>query len=202
MTGVLLSLLFAGAQACDVTTWERAYGTVLDARPRAGITDLYKLAQQGIRSSEHAVGERAGAAAWMMRELRELDTLPATALEPMVEPLPPDGRFVRVHLRPFRAAGGDTERLLDAFIATANAPASDTAEFACAGQAAAKALAPRGASAAARAFFEARRAAGFDAMHHSPEYARAYRPAYRVIARRYREAVVPQSRSNGNRGLK
>jgi hypothetical protein len=190
MHPVMFSLLFMGAQACDASAWERAYVRMLDAHPKAGISDFYKLAHQGIRGSEHAVGERADAAAWMTREIRELDTLPATIDEPLVEPLPPDGRFVRVHLRPFIARGGDPEKLLDAFVKTANAPASEVAEFSCAATAAAKTMEARGAAAGTRAFFEARRAAGYEAAHHSPEYGVAYRPAYRVIARKYVEAVM------------
>jgi hypothetical protein len=195
---VMFSLLFMGAQACDTSAWERAYLRTLDAHPKAEISDLYKVAHQGIRGSEHAVGDRADAAAWMTRELRELDTLPATIDEPLVEPLPPDGRFVRVHLRPFIATGGDPEKLVDAFVATANAPVSDVAEFSCAAAGAAKALESRGESASTRAFFEARRKAGYEATHHSPEYGTAYRPAYRVIARKYVDAVMP----SGNRGMR
>lgn len=199
---MLFAVLFRGAQLCDSAGWERAYLRMLDAHPRAVAADLYKLAHQGIRGSEHAVGTRADAAAWMSNEVRELDTLPATIDEPVVEPLPPDGRFVRVHLRPFVARGGDPETLLDAFVATANAPAhapanapanapaSDSAEFSCAAQAAAKVLEPRGESASARTFFDTRRKAGYDATHHSPEYDQAYRPAYRVIARKYVDVVM------------
>ena len=202
MHPVMFSLLFMGAQSCDSPAWERAYLRVLDAHPKAGISDLYKFAQQGIRGSEHAVGARAEAAAWMTRELRELDTLPATIDEPLVEPLPPDGRFVRVNLRPFIARGGDPETLLDAFVKTANAPASDVAEFSCAAAAAARTLAARGESASARAFFEARRKSGYEATHHSPEYGAAYRPAYRVIARAYVEAVMAPRRSGRGGGMR
>ena len=185
LLGAPLGALLSAAPACDAAAWERAYVNVLSAHPRAQASDLYKLAQQGIRGSEHAVGDRAGAAAWMTRELGELDTLPATIEEPTIEPLPPDGRFVRVHLRPFLKSGGNPERLVDAFVATANAPASDTAEFACAERGAAAAMLARGGSGAVTALFAERRAAGFDATHHSAEYAAAYRPAYRVVARKY-----------------
>jgi hypothetical protein len=36
--------------------------------------------------------------------------------------------------------------------------------------------------------------AGYEPAHHSPQYGAAYRPAYRVIARRYVEAVMPPDR--------
>lgn len=177
------------AQApCDSSAWARAFRSVLAQHPRAGLADLYKFTHQGVRGGEHAVGDGAGAAAWMNGEVRALDTLPATVREPLIESLPPDGRFVRVHLRPFLAAGGAPARLLDAFVATANTPASAAArieaEFTCAERGIEAVLLPSGVSRAAIAqYFAARRAAGWDAVHHSPAYERAYRPAYRVVAK-------------------
>jgi hypothetical protein len=99
-----------------------------------------------------------------------------------VEPLPPDGRFVRVHLRPYLARGGDAGALVAAFIRTANAARGDTAQFRCAE------LALAGVGVEAAGYFAARRGAGFPAVHHSPAYEAAHGPAYRVVE----QALVPR----------
>lgn len=81
------------------------------------------------------------------------------------------------------ARQGNTDQLLAAFIATANAPRGDTAQFRCAESA----LGMLGVT-GGRGYFAARRREGFPAVHHSPPYEAAYGPAYRVVNR----ALVPQ----------
>jgi len=163
--------------SCDLAGWRRAFAQYRTTYPEARAVDLYKFAHHGILGSEHAVRDTVPVRAWMSRELSQLAagaisrTHPVA--DPLVEPLPPDGRFVRVHLRPFLSQHGNADALLRAFMATANAARGDTARFACA-------EAALGAS-PARALIAAKRHEGFPAVHHSPEYERAYGPAYRVI---------------------
>ena len=88
-----------------------------------------------------------------------------------------------------RRRAPDPAKLVDAFVATANASSSDTSEFACVERAAAALLKKRGARDRVRGFFAERRLAGFDAVHHSPKYREAYAPAYRVIARSFLEGL-------------
>ena len=176
----------AGASGeSQLSTWTHAYNEMLSTHPASALEDLYKLTHQGIRGSEHAVGDPADAAAWMSREVATLDTLPATIAEPLLEPLPPDGRFVRVNLRPFMKANGNIDSLVVAFVATANKPASDTSAFSCA-EVALTGLRklPAGLTVdSIKTFFALRRAQNFPAAHHSALYDRAYRPAYRVVAK-------------------
>ncbi len=170
---------------CDTDPWTSAYTRMLTDRPQSELADIYKLTNQGILGSEHAVGNFADAVAWMSREVATLDTMPATVTDPLLEPLPPDGRFVRVYLRPFMKAGGNIDSLVAAFVATANKPASDTSAFSCA-KIALTGLRnlPAGLTAdSIRTFFALRRAENFPAAHHSALYESAYRPAYRVVAK-------------------
>jgi len=142
------------------------------------IQDAYKLIHQASLGAGHAVASLEMARQWIQRELAEMGDGPA---EPVLDPISPDGEIVRIHLRPYAARGGDPEALLTAFFRTANEftgkiqtlkdgleilaglrqfPAVEMHEFA-----------------------QTIRAQGYPAVHHSPEYSRLYRPAYRVIWR-------------------
>lgn len=196
MTGLVLSAMSparAAAAACDASMWQRAFRQYVVRYPAAAAADLYKLAHHGIMGSEHAVRDTAPVRAWMTRELAQLaaGTIIRTnpVEDPLVELLPPDGRFARVHLRPYVARRGDTAALLQAFVATANEARGDTARFACAEQAL-RVLPDIAISAASRAFIADKRREGFPAVHHSAGYERAYGPAYRVIEARRAAALT------------
>jgi hypothetical protein len=176
------------AFTCDVPAWTRAFSQYWRDYPKAEALDLYKFAHHGILGSEHAVRDSVPVQAWMTREVAALPTRPEPALHraPLIEPLPPDGQFVRVHLRPYLKAKGDVGALVRAFIATANGPRGDTAQFACAEralQALPPSLTPARDVRAVVALFREQRGKGFDAVHHSPAFEAAYAPAYRVVHR-------------------
>lgn len=149
--------------------------------PRLEIQDLYKLIFQASFGSEHAVGDVEVARRRLMHELHELTHGPE---EPMADPISPDGRLVRLNLRPYLANSGDLAALLEAFVRTAreHRGADVTLQrywryaehMATVGL---LAFAPE----ALRGFFAQIQSEGFPAVHHSPAYTTAYRPAYRVI---------------------
>ncbi|MCC6242821.1 MAG: hypothetical protein IT353_08270 [Gemmatimonadaceae bacterium] len=184
MTTWLTAASLVGALTCDVPAWTRAFADYWRSYPKAEAVDLYKFAHQGILGSEHAVHDTVPVQAWMTREVAGLTTRPEPPPHraPLIEPLPPDGQFVRVHLRPYLDAKGDVRRLVRAFVATANGPRGDTAQFACAERALA-ALAPARDVRPVAALFRAQRRTSFDAVHHSPAFEAAYAPAYRVVHR-------------------
>ena len=147
--------------------------------------DLYKLLHQAALGSEHAVRDAQAARDWLARELASL--LPGP-LDPLCDPLSPDGRILRLHLRPFLAQGGDPQTLLEAFIQTANQFHGSPQDLRL-GWAAALQLARDGqlpfSPALLAEFFTPLEEQGFPALHHSLAYAQAYHPAYRVVAREY-----------------
>jgi len=153
--------------------------------PAMRVEDVYKLAHQACLGSEHAVRDRAQAERWLERELAQLGDGPP---EPTIDPIAPDGRIVRVHLRPFLAAGGDASGLLDAFVRTANGFRGSHERLRSA-WATVEALAADGSLPVSRteteAFGRRMNDAGHPAVHHSAAYGAAYRPAYRVVARRF-----------------
>jgi hypothetical protein len=164
---------------------EAAFRRLLTAQvlryPQVEIQDLYKLIFQASFGSEHAVGDFEVARRRLMCELHEL---PPGSEEPMADSISPDGRIVRVNLRPYLANGGDPAALLEAFVRTGR-------EYRGAGATLrrywryAERMATAGliafAPEALQRFFAKIQAAGFPAVHHSPEYTTAYRPAYRVV---------------------
>lgn len=159
----------------------------LERYPRMQAADVYKLLHQAAMGSEHAVKDIESARGWLERELAGMGAGPA---DPLLDPLPPEGCIVRVHLRPYIAAGKDPEALLRAFVRTANEWQGSTEKLKESGAAAAK-LASTGAweirPEAIEAFFATMEAQSFPAVHHSETYARLYRPAYRVVAREFLE---------------
>ena len=177
----------AGASVCPRdTVWSTLIRQHAERYPSLEVADLYKLLHQATKGSEHAVPDRAGPAEWLAGELDELGDGPA---EPLIDVLGVGGPFARVHLRPFIAAGGDPERLLDAFVDTASDASGDLAELQCS-LAVAASIAEEGAlswSATEWASFTTALAdEGYPAVHHSAAFSDAYRPAYRVIAVRSR----------------
>lgn len=158
--------------------------------PRMQIADLYKLIHQATFGGEHAVPDPDRARQQLIREAVGLTTESAergrAAPEPLIEPLTPDGAIFRVHLRPYLAAGGRLESLLDAFVSTANGYAGSPRRMrAYWGVARRLAIEGRLPFRADRLddFLAAREAAGFPAVHHSEAFVNSYRPAYRVVGR-------------------
>ena len=176
---MLLPLLLSVALLCEPGDFRTVLAAHAVRYPAWQLPDAYKLLHQATLGSEHAIRDPDAPRAWLTRELA---TLGAGPDEPIADTL---GRFVRIHLRPFVARGGDTRALLDAFIQTANAP-PDPADLACALRAL-EAMAGDGAlpwpGIVVREYVAARRDEGFPAVHHSDAFRAAYAPAYRVVGR-------------------
>lgn len=144
--------------------------------PVMQLADLYKLIHQAAMGSEHAIRAEDSAREWLTRELAEMGTGPA---EPLTDLLSAQTGIVRVHVRPYLASGGDLGRLLEAFIRTANEFQGDSQTLEQYWRIATGL--GRFPVAEMDAFLLARRAQGYPAVHHSPEYRHLYRPAYRVV---------------------
>lgn len=151
--------------------------------PHLEIQDLYKLVYQGTLGPAHVVSDPAAARRWLEREISELGDAPVV---PVVERLPPDGRLVRVNLRPYLDAGGDPDRLLEAFVETAK-QAWGSLEILRQNWSEVTSLAESGELPfppdSLIAYFVRQESDGFPAVHHSPNYQTMYRPAYRVVLR-------------------
>jgi hypothetical protein len=145
--------------------------------PAMQIQDVYKLIHQAALGSEHAVANLDSARNWLLREMAEMGEGPP---EPLIEPISPGGKIVRVHLRPFVAAGHDSDVLLDVFIRTANEYHGDVHMLEGFWQAAI--TLSKFPLEEMEDFFRSIKDQNFPAVHHSPKYEKLYRPAYRVVS--------------------
>ena len=190
-TILLLPARPAPAPCAGDAAWATLVRAHLARYPAMQPADAYKLLHQATLGSEHAVSSREMASQWLTREIAEL---PPGPVEPMVDTLGMEGRFARIHLRPFLAAGGSPDSLLTAFVRTAQVAARDTAQLACALDAVRRLVAAHEVTWAADSvdrLFRNAAAAGYPAMHHSDAFRAAYRPAYRVVSVTLVPAALP-----------
>ena len=151
--------------------------------PYWAIEDLYKLIHQSTMGSEHALGDEDRVRDWLKTELNSLVLGPD---EPLLDPISPDGKIVRIHLRPFSKLNLDEEKLLQAFIHTAQIVTPSSKQlFEHAGLA--KRLAEDGYLSFDAddiyGYVQGLHNSGFPAVHHSQIFEDNYLPAYRVVAR-------------------
>lgn len=153
------------------------------AEPELRIEDAYKWLSHAARGGEHALADEAAAQKWLAEEWATLG--PPQPNEPLWVPLAADGRIGRLNLRPYRAQGGDPEVLHAAFVASAKSYDASPARFRAAWNALGRDLRKRPLGHLTRAewrrFDRDRRARGYPAGSHSPEYKQARTPAYRVL---------------------
>ena len=149
--------------------------------PLMQVQDLYKLLHQAAMGSEHAVVDETSARRWLEKEWESMGDGPE---EPLLDPISPDGALARLHLRPCLAAGVDREAILAAFLQTAQGWIGSQAALQEYGQLAAEQAGKENWSINQQEitiFFGKMEKEGYPARHHSPGFAAAYRPAYRVV---------------------
>jgi hypothetical protein len=160
-------------------------GTLLDHHltryPRMEFVDIYKLLHQAAMGAGHAI-DMLAARERLEAEIRESVDGPR---EPVIDPISPDGRLARVHLRAYAEAGRDLDTLLDAFGRTAReyTPSRERLErfCGCLADLAREGRLPFDQEAVTQqvtAFTQS----GYPIVHHSTTYRDLYRPAYRVVA--------------------
>jgi hypothetical protein len=157
----------------------------LGCYPLMQLEDIYKLVHQASFGSHHRVNDAEQARRHLERELEELPEGPP---DPTLDPISPDGRILRVHLRPYLIGGGDPNRLLAAFVRTASEFHGSLGQFKLYWSSVEEmARADRLPFAATEIEEWTRRMASlnYPAVHHSEVYRRAYRPAYRVVCREF-----------------
>ncbi len=160
--------------------------------PEAQIADVYKLLHQGVFGPGHAIVNKKATREWLEHEASQ--QTPA-ADEMLIESVHPDGLMVRVHLRPYLAHRGSLAALLDAFVRSAERVQGDPDTMArwwslfqalCAqGELCSRVCEQR----EAMLFGRVRAQENWPAVHHSPAYCQAYRPAYRVLIATEAEAL-------------
>jgi len=154
--------------------------------PLLHAADIYKLIHQSVFGPGHIIKDPDSCRCHLAQELAAVrERYPASdaATEQEVEPLDPNGRLVRVNLRPLLERPDVTERLTSVLVETAATVHGSPEEMS---QRLAAALVwcrdrlPEQADALAAAAADAE-SAGYPARHHSARYVELYRPAYRVV---------------------
>jgi len=157
----------------------------LNRYPRMEIQDVYKLLHQSALGSGHAVSNEATARVWLENEATNLK---AGKMESRVDPITPDKKLARIHLRAFLENSTDLEGLNRAFVQTANnfRGSKETLKryLNYALRLAKKNVYPF-TWAEMKKFFDEKAKENFPSVRHSKNYEMFYSPAYRVVALDY-----------------
>ena len=129
--------------------------------------------------------DTASARKWMENEIANLNWNHEDAL---TDTISPGGKIIRVNLRPYLKAGYDPDKLLAAFVETANGYKGSTDTLKSYLNLALKMI-DNGelnlSKTEAHNFFDEMKKKGYPAVHHSKKYEELYFPAYRVVAEQY-----------------
>jgi hypothetical protein len=161
--------------------------------PTIEIQDVYKLLHQAVFGPGHAITNQRATRDWLERESELLIPVYDEAL---LENIHPQGQIVRVHLRPYLAARGNLEKLLDGYIRSSAVVQGDIATMAAwwdifrrmtegSGP-----LASRFSARTVSLVGRTRASENWPASHHSPAYDQTYKPAYRVLTLPIAEALL------------
>lgn len=155
--------------------------THLGRYPEMQLLDIYKLLHQAALGNSHAMGQPKDVLRHLEEEAASMGEGPA---EPLWEPISPDGRLVRVHLRPYVAGRYDLETLAAAQIQSPErcppAPEKLAKFCGCMGDLAAEGVLPFPRQDVVDCFDEIAEQ-GYPAVRHTKAYREAYKPAYRVV---------------------
>lgn len=178
---LLLSMCFMTAQGQEIETFVK---TLLDKYPSARLLDIYKSSFQDYMGAEHLVSDKESVRAYLEQELTTADEL----LPSYFEPCGVKGRYVRVSLLTVLEGKISTEKLLDAFVRSANDPARPSVEQWGERWHEMISIIDRMNLGLPhydedKQFIEQVLAMGKYAISHSPEYREAYSPHYRIVKR-------------------
>jgi len=148
-----------------------------------GIQDVYKLLFQGVMGVAHILEDRQKAWTWLLKEFERVDA-DEFMEEPLLEDISVDGSIMRVNLRPFKRLGLSLDRLFEVMAVSAETIEPDRERFMRVWKWFIRLVK------ADKLDFDYERLIEFDGVvragryppvHHSREYAKANKPAYRVV---------------------
>ena len=153
--------------------------------PEMEVQDWYKLIHQAAMGNRHLGVEDSLIYNYLVMEL---NSVPASSQEPLLEYISPDSAVVRLNLRPYKADGGNEEVLFAAMKATWGkvTPSEELLQnywhdlATIASQTGLKFKPDE-----VNHFFELKKEDGFPAVHHTERYEEKYKPAYRVLLREF-----------------
>ncbi len=157
----------------------------LEQYPKARLLDIYKSCFQDYMGAEHLVGDTASARRYLEQELAETQGIQLP--DWYYEPCGVEGQHVRVSLRAVHDGYLTADKLLEAFIGSANADRPTVEQWAALWHEMIGRIDRMGLNLLDyeqdREFIEQVLARGKYAISHSPDYREAYAPHYRIVAR-------------------
>jgi hypothetical protein len=141
--------------------------------PVASPRDLYKLLYQGMRGPEHLIDDETSFKQYLEDELKGLLPEPN---QPLLEPIRPDGRLCRIHLRAWLSTGKNLDELVQECLKAARNPWNTHQELIETWQGFAQMT-----DLDTSSFNMWLQAKDYPPVHHSEEYIEEYQPAYRLV---------------------
>ena len=157
----------------------------MEQYPKARLLDIYKSCFQDYMGAEHLVGDTASARRYLEQELAE--TQGSQLPDWYYEPCGVEGRHVRVSLRAVHDGYLTADKLLEAFIGSANADRPTVEQWAALWHEMIGRIDRMVLNLPDyeqdREFINQVLTQGKYAISHSPDYREAYAPHYRIVAR-------------------
>lgn len=153
----------------------------LERYEKLAISDIYKLLHQVALGSSHATDSKENIHALLEKEVSMLEDGPN---EPLVDPISPDGKLARIHLRPYIASNYSLSALSNAFHKTANEHQGSTDKLEkfcdCFVELSATGY-PQLSYRDIAAFIKKVKIDAYPTVRHSETFRLAHQPAYRII---------------------
>ena len=181
---IFATLGFVMFSSCQLTPQGRYISELevsLNRNPFSEEQDVYKLIFQSAMGSAHEAEYQS------TRKHLHSEVLQLRGSGPpfLCEPIPPGGKLVRVHIRPYLRTAASIDDLAAAFVQTAETfkPSKERLEryLGYAERAAELERIPFDPD-DLKSYFAAKAEEGYPAVHHSTAFSTAYLPAYRVVA--------------------
>lgn len=153
----------------------------IERYPEMELTDVYKLLHQATFGSGTPDVNKKIEREWLESEYRIYKPNPNL---PLMESVSPDGRWVRLHLRPYMAAGGKIDPLVDTFVVSVKQVQLNNGAQLTAWWQAFEQLAQTRWSFPLdelQIFGKIHAGLRWPAIAHSPKFVRTYQPLYRVL---------------------
>jgi len=156
--------------------------TQFNMYPKMEVTDLFKIVYLAAMGNKHLLKDKSKAYKYLKYEFKNIE---ASDSEPLYEEISPDGRFVRVNLRPYKAKEWYIDDLFEIMLKTANYYDESIKklnnycyyllEFQKQG------IIPFSKKSINLIILEMKKNY-YKPFHHSKEYKRNYDPAYRIVS--------------------
>ena len=153
--------------------------------PELNEQDWYKLFHQASMGNRHLGVDDSLIYNYLLAEWARID---ASDEEPLLEYISTDSSVVRLNLRPYKASGGTPDAVFDAMKKTweSFSPSEDQlVSYLTELQRASRQRYLDLSTEELVQFINQKKEEGFPAVHHSKEYESLYKPAYRVLERRF-----------------